>query len=398
MKRISRVPDFSFFLSHNTPVNSGDTLWHAPIPMKRELFQGKPENIRTVSFSFGEYFCAARDFLMQNDYENLESAIVRQTSCPVRMEEIEIVQIHIEKHGEFYHPSRIKVTSEKLEISFVLNVGISKAGRDLVPKEFEMLDRLNRKISPAYIPGVYACGEVIAKDGFKIQMFLGEWFEGFQEFHVSFDETAGEFGICVWDPDQGAFFLTLEQKKKMYRQAASMLTHYYDVETFEQIFPWHHAAGDFVLRLLSEHIELRLVTVRGYTSLIKTNGGDAGSILESLLVFLLNLSIQMRLDRIDGTGDVMWSEAVAVEETIHGFFQALALKSPVGTFSEPLKECFFSYLSRWTRSELYDLSRAIVNLYNPLSPDVPVVKHNLKAHVAVFFDVVHSLPIDPGVI
>jgi hypothetical protein len=225
-------------------------------------------------------------------------------------------------------------------------------------------------------------------------MFLGEWFEGFHEFHVDFDRTRGEFGICVWDPDRDTFFLTGEQTNQLYRQAASILTAYYDVETFEQILPWHHASGDFVLSLSNERIALRLVTARGYASLMKTCEGDGGSILASLLVFLINMSIQMRLDRIHGTGDVVWSKSTAVEETLQGFFEALTLKAPVSALPEPLTDCFFAYLSRWTQSELYDLSESVVNLYNCLSPDVPVVRQHLKAHIDLLYKVVQSHSID----
>ena len=91
----------------------------------------------------------------------------------------------------------------------------------------------------------------------------------------------------------------------------------------------------------------------------------------------------MRLDRIDGIGDVVWSDDFAVEETINGFFQGLALKPPIPLFGDPLDVCFKGYLSFWTEQELYDLAETIVNLYNPGSPDVPVMKKNLKEHIKV---------------
>jgi hypothetical protein len=162
-----------------------------------------------------------------------------------------------------------------------------------------------------------------------------------------------------------------------------ILTSYYDLETFEQILPWSHGAGDFVLKLVEGRIKLRLVSARGYTSLIKDKNRDPQSILEALLVFLLNLTIRMRLDRIDGTGDVVWSDDFAVEETISGLFQGLALKPPIPLFADPLDVCFKGYLSFWAEKELYDLAETIVNLYDSGSPDVPVMRKNLKAHVKI---------------
>jgi len=91
----------------------------------------------------------------------------------------------------------------------------------------------------------------------------------------------------------------------------------------------------------------------------------------------------MRLDRVDGIGDVVWSDDFAVEETLNGFFQGLALKPPLPLFADPLDVCFKGYLSFMTEQELYDLAETIVNLYNPGSPDVTVMKKNLKAHIRV---------------
>ena len=58
---------------------------------------------------------------------------------------------------------------------------------------------------------------------------------------------------------------------EVYRQAAFILTLYYDVETFEQIFPWHHAAGDFVVKADEGAVDVRLVTARQYAPMIEPN-------------------------------------------------------------------------------------------------------------------------------
>lgn len=384
------LPDISFFLSHMTPVKRGDALWCTPMPLNREAIGDHLGNSNGISVSYEDYFSAACDFLKRNEFEILKIAVSQQANRRIEKEEIKGVQIHLEKHGEFYHPSRIGIILEGLKISFVLNVGISDAGRDLIKKEFKILDKLNSNFSCSYLPRVYALGEAYTKDDIKVQMFLGEWFEGFNEFHLSFDNTKGKKGIRVWDPVQGPFFITPDQTRQLYRHAAMILTCYYDVETFEQIFPWHHAAGDFVLNHSNEQIELRLITVRGYTALMEDKDRTPGSILEALLVFLLHLSIRMRLDRLDGVGDMVWSDNVAVEETLNGFFQGLALKSSTVIFSDPLEDCFMGYISSWTEKELYDLSDAVVNLYHPQSPDIPVIKENLKVHMESLYKAINN--------
>jgi hypothetical protein len=233
------------------------------------------------------------------------------------------------------------------------------------------------------------------KKNLKVSMFLGEWFEGFNEFHITKDPSDEKNRINVWDTEKGNFFLTYEQTLELYRQAAMILTCYYDVETFEQIFPWHHAAGDFVIKLINNKIKARLVTVRQYASMFEKNemeDQDKGTdlILEALLVFFLNLSIRMRLDRLDGVGEIVWSEDVAVEGTLKGFFEGLALKPPVDSLQDSVVDCFRKHLLSCSRADLLDLSQAMVNAYNPQAPEVPVIKRNLQSHVKILYNAIKN--------
>jgi hypothetical protein len=351
--------------------------------LSRHSLKGTPEDEADGHLSYGDYFSAVRDFLQKNEFQLLTDTLSKRTNRQVALNEIEEIQIHLEKHGAFYHPSRILAVGKGLKIPLVLNVALSKTGRDLIKKEFELLKTLNTRFNCDYLPEVYGRGDVYTKDDFKVSMFLGGWFEGYNEFHIAFNGSGRKKKIHVWGPEHGTICLALEQTRQLYRQAALILTSYYDLETFEQILPWSHAAGDFVLKIVDGGIELRLVSVRGYTTLIKNKDRDPRSVLEALLVFLLNLTIRMRLDRIDGIGDFVWSDDFAVEETVSGFFQGLALKPPAPLFADPLDVCFKGYLSYWTEKELYDLAKMIVNLYTPGSADVPVMKKNLKAHINV---------------
>ena len=175
-----------------------------------------------------------------------------------------------------------------------------------------------------------------------------------------------------------------------------ILTCYYNIETFEQISPWHHAAGDFVIKLFDNKIKARLVTVRQYAPMFEQKemeDQDKGAdlILEALLVFFLNLTIRMRLDRLDGTGDMVWSNNIAVEGTLRGFFQGLALKSKDGLILEQLVDIFQNYLSRCTEADLFDLTQAIVDKCDPRAPEIAVVKENLKAHAAILYSAIYHI-------
>ncbi len=236
---------------------------------------------------------------------------------------------------------------QAVKIPFVLNVAVTDVGKQCAQREYRLLKTLDTQYPDSFIPKVYAQGNVFTKmDQVETRMFLGEWFEGFNEFHMSLDPDDKKYKIIVWDHEHGNFFLTPHQTMELYRQAAKILTYYYNVETFEQIFSWHHAAGDFVLKCQKDDIELKLVTVRQYRSMYENTivsesiEPDSELILEALLVFFLNMAIKMRIDRLDGVGDIVWSDDVALKGILKGFFEALALKPLISVFPEPLDRLF----------------------------------------------------------
>ncbi|MEA3279680.1 MAG: hypothetical protein U9Q38_03655, partial [Thermodesulfobacteriota bacterium] len=308
------------------------------------------------------------------------------------------IRVCLIKHGEFYHPSLIEAVLNKHSYKFVVNVAISATGRHCIEREYNSLKRLGNDFSFSSIPKIYGYGKAcVKKSRHTMSMFLGEWFEGFNEFHISHDGSDNKHKILVWDSEKGNYFLSPDNTLELYRQAAIILTGYYNIETFEQIFPWHHAAGDFVVRLQKNKDELKLITVRQYAPMFAkkeddNTGRDVEMILEALLVFLLNLSIRMRLDRIDGVGDIVWSDDIAVQGTLKGFFQGLRRKGSTGLFSDSFDTYFHDYLlSSCAEKDFYDLSLAIVNSYNPLAPEIPVLRQNIKKHAEVLFNALTSM-------
>lgn len=385
---MSNAPQFRYFLfSTSNSVLKDSELWKAFLPLSRKSVGKQPQEVTGISVTYGDYFCAARSFLEKNQFEIVKLAISQQTDRDVKADEIERIYIFLEKHGEFYHPARIETVVSGEKFAFVLNVAISNVGQESITREFNFLQKMNNNFPFSYLPKVYGTGQVCTEDNHNISMFLGEWFEDFNEFHISRDPADGKNKIGVWDPEQGNFFLSDDKTMELYSRAAMILTSYYNVETFEQILSWHHAAGDFVLKLQNNKIDLKLITVRQYTSPFEKNTEDinrnADLILEALLVFFLNHSIRMRLDRLDGVGDIVWSDDIAVYGFLKGFFDGLSLKPRIIPLSAPIDVCFQKYLSFFTETDLYDLSKAVINTYNPKAPELLVIKQNLKKHIQI---------------
>ena len=179
-------------------------------------------------------------------------------------------------------------------------------------------------------------------------MFLGEWLVGFHEFHLTRGGPGGETRVVLWDPENGNRILGHDQVKALYAQIAMVLTHYFNVSTAECIRAWHHAAGDFVVNLAGDTPAARLVTAREYRPLLQLEATPAGRsvkrLLEALLVFFLSLTIRMRLDRLDGVGEIAWAGPVAVEGALAGVLEALTEKPELPGVPLPLDVLFTHYL------------------------------------------------------
>ena len=379
------MPRFSFFISYSKePVTEDSPIWHEPIPLRLDAMIKNVGDGESVSHA--AYFRAVQTFLEANSFEVITRVVSRQLNRDVKAPDIEEIRIRLEKHGEFYHPCRIETAVYEQQLSFVLNVAISETGRRFIEAEFHLLNRLKSEQPLQYLPQAYGFGRTVS-NGKNFAMFLGQWFDGYHEFHISIDASDKTPKILVWDDARGRFFLSADQTKILYARVSRILTGYYNLASFEQIFSWHHAAGDFIVKIENEKLELRLVTVRRYAAIFKNQHraqsapGDPQRILQALLIFFLSLSIRTRLDRLEGIGEMVWSDSIAVEPTLIGFLEALSIKPDISSLPDSPLACFIAYLASCTEGDLIDLTATIVNRFNPQMPGLTLVKKNVRQHV-----------------
>ena len=386
------MPRFSFFISHSKePVTEDSRIWREPLPLRLDTLIKNVGDGNGESVSHAAYFRAAQTFLQANSFEVITRAVSLQLNRDVNATDIEEIRVRLEKHGEFYHPCRIETVVCQQQISFVLNVAISETGRRFIEAEFHLLNRLNTEQPLHYLPQAYGFGRTAGSNGQNFAMFLGQWFDGYHEFHISIDPIDKTPKLMVWDDARDRFFLSVEQTQTLYARASKILTAYYNLASFEQIFSWHHAAGDFIVKIENEKLELRLVTVRRYAAIFekqkntRTAPVDPQQILQALLIFFLRLSIHMRLDRLDGIGEMVWSDSIAVEATLIGFLEALSMKPDVPSLPDSPLACFIAYLASCTEEDLIDLTAAIVNRFNPQMPGLKVVEKNMQRHAETLY-------------
>jgi len=384
----ARPPQVSCLLpSPKGYVLADDPMCHFPMRLTRTQ-AGQPSD---PFLTYGEYFSAIREVISRDAYGPLVDATARQLAEDVSLTDMDEIRIYAEKHGSDYRPARIEVAVHDVWASFAMNVAVAATGKDRLCREFDILQLLNSKYSHRFLPQTYFRGEALYGSGpgeNNMLMFLADWFKGYHEFHLSIDENHGLQKLVVWDAVKGHQCLSPSQARQAHRQAAKTMTLYYDIETFEQIFPWHHGAGDFVVKTQDKSLDLRLVTAGQYAPMLGRFQGV--SVHEALLFFLLNLSVRMRLDRLDGVGAVAWADDDCVEATVGGFMEGLWTKEQQGIINGDFADGFLRFCRSLDKNDLFDGCHALIDACDPSAPDMPVIRGRLESHVRKLHTVLHE--------
>ena len=318
---------------------------HNLLPLSQSDFSGPIESCWT----YHHYFQAIQEVLARDSYKRLLEAVKRQLALPKLPIEVERVLIYSEKHGNWYHPAKIEIITPQGCARFVLNVALTERGQAAMTGEIKTLKYFAGNFNYPWIPTLYFYDESVKisslgyeNQGQSLSLFLADWFEGFHEFHLSLDPIDGITKLVLWDGSPKSNYLANRQARQIYKQISKILTLYYDPRTYDQIFPWHHGAGDFVVKIDGGRPEVRLVTVRQYGPLADP---ENMSVEEALLFFFLNLSIRMRLDRLDGIGEIAWAGEDCLISTWEGFQEGIGIKEKDGTLAPGFRNKFLKDLS-----------------------------------------------------
>jgi len=385
---IGSAAEFEYCLYHeDSLVEKGSPAWGKILPLTRSQAafpSSTPDPHNRVTL--GDYFQAAGRFLKESTIPRIPHAFSGKPGQTEWAADVRTVRICLKKHGEFYHPAKITLLGDRFSASFVLNVALSDAGNRILNREVQSIERLQKLHPFSFVPRVYSTGSVSTKAG-VFSMFLGEWFEGYHEFHLSLESKKDRVGVNVWDETHGVYLLSDQMTETLYRQIAYILTSYYDPVTFEEIRSWHHASGDFVVKVENGSLSVRLISVRDFRAMFQPRPEEheteasVESILQALLFFFLNLSYRIRMDRIYGTGEWIWADGECVGPTVEGFFNALDQKDPVPIFPAPLADCFKAYLGSLTEKEVFDLLAALVGRRNQVKDEAAFILRHMDTHV-----------------
>jgi hypothetical protein len=275
--------------------------------------------------SIERYLCknshrALKNLLKKQGFQSPSSSFDAESHIPA-FETILRIELISEKHGAFYSVSRLRLYFADEVRSFAINCAFSTEQQAFLKVESKLNAKLNSRFGLPHIPIVFLCAKTTTDGaGGEIMLSISGWFDGHHEFHLSPNDSGAPV-LKVWAPSSPQCLLSEAETVQLYEQASAILTSYLDTRSFSQIYPWHHAAGDFVVDRLQNPLSLKLITVRGYRPLLAAKSVRTDKMLASLH-FFVNLSIRMRIDRLDGTGDLVWAGPQALRGVVRGFRRA----------------------------------------------------------------------------
>ena len=219
-----------------------------------------------------DYFEAIQTFLLRDEGMCLMNILKTKGIGQDGRAGIQRIGIRSEKHGVLYHVASIEIPFHDTTIRLAVSTAVSEQGKACLANEYDMLTFFYQSLRRSYLPEVYEKGDVVCQDRHHhreiMTLMLSEWFEGFHEWHFSMDERNRCQKVCVWDLEKGHRYASDNEMFDLFRQASKILTLCYDTRTFKQVYPWHHAAGDFVVKTGGEGTRVKLTTIRDYRSII----------------------------------------------------------------------------------------------------------------------------------
>ncbi len=265
--------------------------------------------------TYGEYFAGLRDFVLGPGLPVLARELSRQAEKTVPEADIQAIVLRAQKHGALYHPASVEATCPAGTVTLGVNVATGPHGWAALDRERQALERLSRDVPQAGLPRPLCFFE-----GDRLDFLMVDWFSGFHEFHAQKDGR-----VVLWDYEGGGLVpLDVPTAREMYRRAARILALCYDPHTGSRIWPWRHAAGDFVASLAGGRVQTRLITARGYAPPPDVKTDPPGNGMRSFFHFFLTTTLFMRLDRADGVGESVFLPPWCLEAAVSGILETLA--------------------------------------------------------------------------
>jgi hypothetical protein len=333
--------------------------------------------------ALGDFFHLVRLFLLDRAGPVLTSLLSRIWERDIRLRDIDNVVIRYEKYGTLYQIVSAEIVSGSQKAKFAVSAALTTTAQENITLEYNLISYINTKTGLPYLPRVFCINSLDVEKDSRVEnvaLTLAEWFEGYHEWHFSKDEE-GKDQVVLWDMGKGNRPASDQEAYTIITEASKILTLYYNVDTSERIIPWHHGAGDFIVSTSAGGVDVRLVTARGYEPFTSADATETINPARGLLLFLLELTTKMRLDKLEGVGDTTWAGGAFVAAAVDGFFQAMKTKESQNQCGLIKVEDFMDSVKALSQDEIGQIIRSHLDEYQALdTSDYIVIKAHLEEH------------------
>jgi hypothetical protein len=328
-----------------------------------------------------DFFDCIKRFLLPGKGSCLPEILTQVWHRPVKIEEIEGIIIRYEKYGTLYQICSIEVSAHGACYKMCASVAFSEQAKHTLAHEFELMALLEEKEGQGFLPKAHKKDWIgMEKEGRKesLLVVLLEWFEGYEEWHFKrYEDSTLAF---LWDMREGHRFLSQAQTFEIVLQSSRILTLYYDVPSSMRITPWHHGAGDFIVRVSETDVDLKLITARSYEP--KRSSKEEGP-LDALCNFCIETITKMRLDKWEGMGESTWADRFVLEAALQGFFQGLIIKETRGKMNGLSAADVLQRLKSFNQDQLrLFVKRQFIDAKGGDLSDYMAVLRNLDSHTS----------------
>lgn len=291
-----------------------------------------------------------------------------------------------EKIGALYHVARVEMRSPAGAVVFAVNTALSDAGKSCLERDYRLLRLLENCRAGNRLPKALAfqpADDNNPAPEARFSHFLAEWQDDFHEWHATNPAADGRQRLSLWDRRRGAAILNADESSQIINNAAAILTGCFDFASRKAVWDWHHAAGDFIVRRAENGIEVRLITVRDFRSCpFRPDQAEVPLILD-LLLFFLDLTFRMRLDKLDGVGETVWLDDSAAVATAAGFFDTLAERARTEPIAAELGPQLRHICRGFTEDELAAVASPVLAGYDELlsAADRETIEQHRAAHL-----------------
>ena len=341
-----------------------------------------------------DYFVAIKDFILQKNGAPLIGILSRIWGRQTTLNDIETILIRYEKYGTLYQIGSVEIIGAHNNIKFGTSMALTPDTKAQMALEYEIIEELNKGLDITCLPEMFL-KTVIRVEKHDVTetvvISLFEWFEGYHEWHVKKDDDGKEH-MVIWDLQKGYRFATDKQAYDIIQQASKILTLYYNIQTYHQIFPWHHGSGDFVVKFEGDKTDVRLITVRGYGPLVLYEAHEFVDPLKALVLFFLSLTVKMRMDKDEGMGGPVWADSITPLPVINGLLEGLRIQETKG-MSPPNGEAMVRHILKdMDIDEIKAMLDSQLNIYKNIDPfDSEVITEYLDRHAEEVFQAIKEI-------